>query len=312
VQVSSFAMLHPACDIRANSEKSTAVELSRAIDSGWDVISLNDGKPCGDQIKLITGAKNVRSLLGGSCLRDADFETIASLPDLEELWLRTDLTRRAVRAIAGLKKLRRLDLICCRLNDNAAAELQRLNLTWLNLNHVEVAPAGWESIGRLSELTSLELFEAQITDADLRHLGGLTQLKSVQISQAPLTDAGVAALAPLAEIQKLTVSWTGLTDAGLRRLAETHPGLLELDISHTKVTSAGLACVPLLKHLDALTIDGRLLDADGIASLKRCGALCRLTVDTLDSPQLLGFDDVQAALHALQDEIPQLELAEYQ
>jgi Leucine-rich repeat (LRR) protein len=311
-QTADFGLSHPSCTVVAESEKPETAKLLEQIDSGDEFVSLDNLKPSGDQIEIIAGAECVRTLFDRHYLREADFETIASLPNLEGLWLGSDLTPGSVRRLGHLEKLRRLKLFNCRLGEDTAKELTKLNLTELNLNEVEVAPLAWQSIGQLAGLRSLELYETPIADADLTRLSGTPQLRTLYIHRASLTDTGAFAIARISSIEKLTVSETGISDTGLRKLVETHPDLLELDISRTSVSSAGLALLRSLKHLDTLTVDQRLLDTDGIAALKRCGALCRITVDFHDNPEMSGYEDAQAALEALQVELPQLESADFQ
>ncbi len=311
-EVAAFLSSRPQCDVSHESEQAEIERLSNCLESGEDALFLLNLKPCGEQIELIRGAECVRSLACGPLTRDSDFAVVASLPNLAALELRSDPSPVALKTLAGSPKLRRLELILCRLDAAAAAALARLPLAELELNSVEVSPAAWGSIGRIERLRVLDLFETKIGDDQVRDLAGLTGLTSLSLYEANFDDADVARLDALVGLEKLSLPWSEVTDVGVERLAKAHRRLRKLDLLHTRVTAAGIAHLAQLADLADLTIDFRLVENGGVQALRRCSALRRLTLDTRDSPDLEDYSNWSAQEHALREAIPQLEIVDLQ
>ena len=310
-QVRSFEGTRPQCVVYFQPEESRSATLWEQLRGGWPVLSLQVGAPWGDRIEAIRGASSIRTLLAGASLRESDFEVIATLPNLEELSLRTDLRPGMLSILAHCANLRRSELVGCRLADDAAEALSQLELNELRLSDVAVSAVGWQSICQLRTLSSLSLYETPISDANLGQLRGLQGLAALRLD-GPITDQGLACLASFKTLQQLSLCRTAITDRGIEALPETNPELVALDVSQTGLSAASVEHLARFGHLERLTVDSRLLEAGGVESLKQIKTLRQLTLNLRDGTKVLGFEDVRAAVHLLRAEIPQLESVEYQ
>ena len=110
------------------------------------------------------------------------------------------VTDAALSHLAGLTKLRVLDL------------------SW-----TEVTSAGLAHLKRLTKLQSLNLTSTKITDAGLVRLAALPALESLNLTGTQVTDAGLEYLKDLPKLRSLNLSTTNVTNAGTKELREALP-----------------------------------------------------------------------------------------
>ncbi len=91
-------------------------------------------------------------------------------------------------------------------------------------------------------------------DIDLfARLDGLTKLQILNCRE--LDDAMVASLTGLTGLTSLAITNSGITDAGVATIAESFPGLVELDLSsNTNLTGAAMKSVASLAKLEKLSL----------------------------------------------------------
>ncbi len=121
-----------------------------------------------------TQALSVNFSLGVSKIDDAALDSVKGVAE-QVVWLNlggTAVTDAGLKALAGLKNLRRL-----------------------HLERTAVGDAGLEHVKGLGELQYLNLYGTKVTDAAAAALGGLKKLKSLYLWQTGVTEAGAAALA---------------------------------------------------------------------------------------------------------------------
>ena len=105
---------------------------------------------------------------------------------------------------------------------------------------------GWDRqdygvlIGR-SDVTVLQMANTDVTDETLRLLGDLKQLRELDLSNTQVTDSGLALLAALPTLERLRLARTRVTDAGFNQHLMPHPGLVELDLRGTQVTTEAIS-----------------------------------------------------------------------
>ena len=99
-------------------------------------------------------------------------------------------------ALAGLKKLRKLQAYGPELRDSQVAKLSGL-----------------------SELRELELINTNLSDAGIEHLSRLIKLETLYLRRANITDLGLEQLAPLQNLQRLDLRFTNVTSAGMKSVA---------------------------------------------------------------------------------------------
>jgi YHS domain-containing protein len=121
-----------------------------------------------------TNLLSVNFSLAGAKIDDAALESLKGVTE-QLVWLNlagTSVTDGGLKALAGLKNLRRL-----------------------HLEKTGVGDEGLASVKGLSELQYVNLYGTKVTDKGLASLSGLKKLKNVYLWQTAVTDAGAADLA---------------------------------------------------------------------------------------------------------------------
>lgn len=121
-----------------------------------------------------TNLLSVNFSLAGAKIDDAALESLKGVSD-QLVWLNlanTSVTDAGLKALAGLKNLRRL-----------------------HLEKTGVGDEGLASIKGLGELQYLNLYGTKVSDKGLANLAGLKKLKNVYLWQTSVTDGGAADLA---------------------------------------------------------------------------------------------------------------------
>jgi hypothetical protein len=136
----------------------------------------------------------VEGLAGNSGVTDAAVATIvASFPGLVDLDLssNTNLTGAALRSIAGLAQLERLNLMQCRFNDIHTRRLAKLpELEVLDLRgNMEAGDLTLGVLGRLPKLRVLKHRSSSVTDDGLARLAESRTLESLLAQDFLITDA---------------------------------------------------------------------------------------------------------------------------
>ena len=149
---------------------------------------------------------------------------LQGLTELEELSLGPYVADAELTYLAGLSKLRSLDL-----------------------SDTYVTAAGLEHLKGLTQLRTLNLSGTQVTDAGLERLKGLTQLRTLNLSGTRVTDAGLICLRSFSELEVLSLDHCReVTDAGIEHLR----GLSRLNwlsLDSARISGSGL------KHLGGLS-----------------------------------------------------------
>lgn len=187
---------------------------------------------------------------------------------------RTQVTDDAMAQVAKLDHLTHLSLAGTNVTDAGLKNLtSQTGLTHLDLRGTKVTDAGLVHLAALINLTHLYLKDTQVTGNDVAFLTHLNQLTHLYLTDGQVTDELLGALvtnqklhvlrgpswedaggppaAADSRIINLSLSRTQVTDAGLK-LIVVLPNLRRLFLSGTKVTDAGM------KHLAALTSLRRL------------------------------------------------------
>jgi hypothetical protein len=205
-----------------------------------------------------------------------------------------------VRHLAGLSRLRHLDLSMTAVTDR-----------------------GLEALRGLPALESVNLSWTRVTDAGIRHLAGCERLREVHLTGTPTGDGALRALAGKVDLAVLHTG-AGVTDAGVRLLqeypvfrtwrdGESRIGLLSADAQPNQlalqgaITNAGIAALDGLNGLFALGLDSESIrvSARGLGALQLLEHLSWLSIDATDEtmgaiaelPHLrhLGCQDTEAS-----------------
>ena len=170
--------------------------------------------------------------------------------------------------LAGLKKLRTLNLMNSAANDEGLAHLTDLPaLVLLNLHDARVTDAGLRSVGKLRSLETLWIQFLDISDAGIAELKGLPRLKKLLLHGARLTDDGLDHVAGLKRLEVLDIGGTEVTDAGLAKLAGM-ASLRELKILETGITGVGLKHLHGLPKFTTLLLEAPGTTDEGLAQVR--------------------------------------------
>jgi hypothetical protein len=180
---------------------------------------------------------------------------------------RAEVTDAALKELAGLKKLQRLDLSFTQVTDAGLKELAALTgLEALNLDFDRITDAGLKELAELTNLQSLELNTTHVTNQGLKELARLKNLRTLDLGFAKVTDGGLKELAALKNLQELDLPRTQVTDAEVKELVALK-NLRLLNVRASKVTDAGLKFVAQLENLQALNLEFDKITDAGLKDL---------------------------------------------
>lgn len=212
-----------------------------------------------------------------------------------------DLHGSGLRQVGTLTHLKSLDLSYTSIADDALAFLAGLvELENLSLASTECQGSGFAHLHTLKQLTSLDLSRTATDDVGVGQLKGLNELERLTIVKANFTDASAASFGALKSVKELELSseHPACSDAVLSQLGELP--LVALHLSGEQATVKGLSYVcgistlrklslsqasnpmmPLVARmsaLEALTINGKHVNDEGILQLIGAKSLKDLTV----------------------------------
>ncbi len=182
-----------------------------------------------------------------------------------------------VRALAGLSRLRHLDLGGTAITDRALEVLRTLPaLESLGLWGTHVTDAGMDALRACDSLRSVNLGGTAVGDAAVRALAGKPHLHTFHSGHG-LTDEGLAALHDWPVFK----TWQGGTETMALLSYEAGPNYLNL---RGRLSDRGLGRLQGLDGLFALNIDARELaiSAAGMAALVSLPRLGWLAADAKD------------------------------
>ncbi len=241
-------------------------------------------------LKKLTRIKYLN--LRGTGITDEGLAHIKELNHLEDLTLPIQITDAGITHLAGLTKLRYLELTDLKdLKGPGLKHLQKLPNLSLNLHGTGITDDGLAHIKELTHLDGLTL-PVQITDAGLAHLAGLTRLNflgieglkelkgpglkylknlpkltSLYLGETGVTDQGLAVVRDLTQIKSLVLP-DRITDAGLAHLKGL-TNLETLNLYRTKVTDAGLVHLEGLTNLRQLDLGETRVTNEAVAALRK-------------------------------------------
>ena len=222
---------------------------------------------------------------------------IATFAPLAPTLVRFDVSNTAHHAsdrelawLAGATQLIEVGASGAKLHDPLVIALAKLPaLREIRVADTEITPAAIHAIAARRELEEVDLGGTPVDDASAAALFGGPEMRILRLDDTPVGDAGLAA-DPGPKLVELYLSRTSVSDAGLAVL-DRLPKLTALGLARTAITDATLARVARLTELRTL-VASRL--AAPAASLARLGALRALERLYLDHTQ--ADDAVIAAL----------------
>lgn len=166
---------------------------------------------------------------------------------IENLWLWSDVTRRAMRHIVQTPGLMTLDVLCIK-GPGALGEFRKAkNLSAFRANH-SMTEADLLEVTQCSRLTELGAQGARLSSESLAAILALPNLSSLDIESTRFDDSMAKKVARSKTIEALDVGATRITGKGLEHLAQM-PQLRSIDLWATEIAEADL---PLLQGIPRL------------------------------------------------------------
>ncbi len=165
--------------------------------------------------------------LNDAGITDADLKEIQN-PALEELSLgRAYIQGPGLAALAGLKRLRTLNLLGTRIDDQAIAHLEKLPLLEnLNISRTGVGDEGMRTIARLPNLRRLVMTHLRVSNRGIAALTTAPCLEDINLSFTETDGAAVWSFTRLPRLKRLRVTGTGIGPVALRWLRWRRPGII--------------------------------------------------------------------------------------
>lgn len=193
--------------------------------------------------------KNKQSLitlsLRGNSQWDAGLAEASTCENLESLYLGYgQITSEGMRSLAGMKKLKRLELY------EVAFPREELS-----------------AIGGLTQLEELRI-DWELTDEDLAVLSSLTSMQTLRLQKAKITGAGLKHLANMKQLKNLDAPLNLLGDEDMK-LFDGLRNLESLDLRNSQVTDAGLLNLPDLPNLAMFQWKGSQVTQEGASQIRK-------------------------------------------
>lgn len=189
---------------------------------------------------------------------------------IDELWLWSDVTRRAMRYLIQLPELREVNILCIR---------------------------GPGAMANFSKASRLEIFRANhfMTEADLLELTRCETLREIGAQNADLTVSAMSALLALPQLTTLDLEATRFDDR-MARWTSRSTTLQHLDLGATRLTGVGLAHLVRMRQLRSLDLWATDLDESDLRLLSDLPELEYLSIGNVDWLPSLDPEKVTALL----------------
>lgn len=183
---------------------------------------------------------NLRELnLDETKFNDESAAVFDSLDGLEKLTLNARLTNAGMTHLAGLTKLRELDINRCNISDDGLLAL-----------------SGLTKLEKLNAEACRDEENGPLTQRGLAALEKMTNLRELNISHASFSAEGMKSLTSCAKLEKLDISWNKKLDDDMAAELSRLSHLTELLLYGENLTEKGLTSLGRLTNLETLEFYG--------------------------------------------------------
>ncbi len=192
--------------------------------------------------------------LGGTKVAARTVVALRPLP-LYEVFLDQTFVGKEIATLGGFAPgLTRFDVSALQVYKPTDADLAWLasapNLTEVGLSGAKVHDRLVQQLAALPGLRKLRVAGTLITLPTVQAIARRVQLEEVDLAQTPVDDASASALLAMPNMRILRLDRTAIGDASLR--VTPSAALVELYLSKTQITDAGLVILDQLPKLEAL------------------------------------------------------------
>ena len=214
-------------------------------------------------------------------LSDEAFAFLGHNPHLVTVQIQgaTGLTDGVFLQLAGLKRLKRLDLgVNRRLTGRGMAQSAwHGSIETLYLANTRVDDAAVQTLAACPRLVDVMLSDTRVSDQGLRALVGSRALQKLWLGACPnLTGPGLAETLPqFGAVNEISLPDTPCGDETAAAIA-TMTNVFHVDMSGTQLTDAGLAPLATMRQLRRLEVRRTGLTAAAIAAFEKANPNCSL------------------------------------
>jgi hypothetical protein len=201
------------------------------------------------------------------------FQQAARLRHIEQLTPHVSVRDEDITRIAGLSRLKRLDLMdpSPELTDKALEVLVQMpSIEALSIYDASITDQGLAALANMPQLKELTIGHGpipisrfHITDEGVAHLESLTNLVCLDLDCPTLSGEGIRHLAKLTKLSRLKLNGCRITDNDLRQLASL-PNLESLELRNTTFSGIGFAGLNRLSKLTDIELDGANITDEAI------------------------------------------------
>lgn len=209
--------------------------------------------------------------------------TVAALRPLAltELYLDRTFAGRELATLGGFAPgLTRFDVSALQVYKPTDADLAWLanapHLVEVGLSGARVHDRLVQTLAQLPGLRKLRVAGTAITLPTIQAIARRTQLEEVDLAQTPVDDPSAAALLAMPNMRILRLDKTSITDAALHVVPSS--ALVELYVSKTRITDAGLVVLDQLPKLEALGLGELGVGDSTIARITRMAGMRTLVL----------------------------------
>ena len=188
---------------------------------------------------------------------------------VHNLWLWSDVTRRAMRQIVQIQGLRVLDVLCMKGPGKLENFRRAETLETFRANHY-MTEADLMEVTQCTQLVELGAQGAELSTKSVAAILALPNLTSLDLESTRFNDSIAKKVSRSKTIESLDVGATHVTGVGLEHLAQMKQ-IRSIDLWATDITEADLRLLlemPNLEYVSLGNCDGcQQLDAEKVASV---------------------------------------------
>jgi len=215
-----------------------------------------------------------------------------SATDIDVAFCNKDIGESHIKALAGLRELRDLDLSYSRLADPELSFLERLPaIRSLDVNDTNITPGAFCAVAGCPSIKYLYAMRTRVDDSSMSAIASLPELRKLYLDGTAIGDSGLITLRQARQLEVLSIEDTHVTDSGVSSLVKCLPhlkclrlrrcpvgpqtmrevgklpGLTSLNLEGTQVTDEDLVWLGGLKKLEELDVANTNVTAGAVAAL---------------------------------------------